>query len=154
MTHVVLSIPAIIIAAIVVGIPLNWLLGGTRTAIQRIAIAVVSVPATIVLAIALFTFNAFVPETYAALLRFADAIWQASLNALSSWGDAVPGATKLTNIARQGFSGHHYVIMALCSIVASFLVNAAFALATKSRDTLTPAQKSVACALTRSRRLT
>ena len=144
MTHVVLSIPAIIIAAIVVGIPLNWLLGGTRTAIQRITIAVVSVPATIVLAIALFTFNAFVPETYAALLRFADAIWQASLNALSSWGDAVPGATKLTNIARQGFSGHHYVIMALCSIVASFLVNAAFALATKSRDTLTPAQKSVA----------
>jgi archaellin len=45
-------------------------------------------------------------------------------------------------------------IMALCSIVASFLVNAAFALATKSRDTLTPGQKSVACALTRSRRLT
>ena len=145
MTHVVLSIPAIIIAAIVVGIPLNWLLGGTRTAMQRIAIAVVSVPATIVLAIALFTFNAFVPETYAALLRFADAIWQASLNALSSWGNTLPGATKLTNIARQGFSGHHYVIMALCSIVASFLVNAAFALATKSRDTLTPAQKSVAC---------
>jgi hypothetical protein len=149
---VVLSIPAIIIAAIVIGIPLNWLLGGTRTAIQRISIAVVSVPATIVLAIVLFTFNAFVPETYAALLRFADAIWQASLNALSSWGDDVPGATKLTNIARQGFSGHHYVIMALCSIVASFLVNAAFALATKSRDTLTPAQKSVAYALTRSRR--
>ena len=154
MTHVVLSVPAIIIAAIVVGIPLNWLLGGTSTAIQRITIAVVSVPATIVLAIALFTFNAFVPETYAALLRFADAIWQASLNALSSWGDAVPGAIKLTNIARQGFSGHHYVIMALCSIVASFLVNAAFALATKSRDTLSPAQKSVACALTRSRRFT
>ena len=153
MTHVVLSVPAIIIAAIVVGIPLNWLLGGTRTAIQRIAIAVVSVPATIVLAIVLFTFNAFVPETYAVLLRFADAIWQASLNALSSWGDAVPGAIKLTNIARQGFSGHHYVIMALCSVVASFLVNAAFALATKSRDTLTPAQKSVAYALTRSRRL-
>jgi hypothetical protein len=144
MTHVVLSIPAIVSAAIVVGIPLNWLLGGTRTAIQRIAIAVVSVPTTIVLAIVLFTFNAFVPETYASILRFADAIWQASLNALSSWGDAVPGATKLTNIARQGFSGHHYVIMALCSIVASFLVNAAFALATKSSDTLTPAQKSVA----------
>ena len=49
--------------------------------------AVVSVPATIVLAIVLFTFNAFVPETYAALLRFADWIWQASLNALNSWGD-------------------------------------------------------------------
>jgi len=144
MTHIVLSIPAIIIAAIVVGIPLNWLLGGTRTAIQRITIAVVSVPATIVLAIALFTFNAFVPETYAALLRFADAIWQASLNALSSWGDAVPGATKLTNIARQGFSGHHYVIMALCSIVASFLVNALFAFATKPRGTLSPAQMAVA----------
>lgn len=46
MTHVVLSIPAIVTAAIVVGIPLNWLLGGTRTALQRIAIAVVSVPAT------------------------------------------------------------------------------------------------------------
>jgi hypothetical protein len=107
-----------------------------------------------VLSVALFTFNALVPETYAALLRFADWIWQASLNALNSWGDSVPGAIKLTNIARQGFSGHHYVIMALCSVVASFLVNAAFALATKSRDTLTPAQKSGACALTRSRRLT
>jgi len=94
MTNVVLSVPAIIIAAIVVGIPLNWLLGGTRTAIQRIAMAVVSVPATIVLAIVLFTFNAFVPEAYAALLRFADAIWQVSLNALSSWGDSVPGAIR------------------------------------------------------------
>lgn len=134
MTHVVLSIPAIIIATIFIGIPLNRLLGGTRTALQRIAIAVVSVPATVILAVALFTFNALVPETYAALLRFADWIWQGSLNALSSYGDAVPGARKLTNVARQGFSGHHYVIMALCSALAAFLVNALFALTTKPRS--------------------
>ena len=134
MTYVVLSIPAIVIATILVGIPLNWFLGGTRSALQRIAIALVSVPATVVLAVTLFTFNALVPETYAALLRFADWIWQASLSALSSRGDSIPGATKLVNIARQGFSGHHYVIMALCSVVASFLVNAAFAFATKPRD--------------------
>ena len=68
MTHVVLSLPAIVIAAIVVGIPFNWLLGGTRSALQRIAIALVSVPATVVLAVALFTFNALVPDSYAALL--------------------------------------------------------------------------------------
>lgn len=133
MTHVVLSIPAIIIATLFVGIPLNRLLGGTRTALQRMAIAVVSIPATVILAVALFTFNALVPETYAALLRFADWIWQGSLNALSSYGDAVPGARKLTNVARQGFSGHHYVIMALCSALAAFLVNTLFALATKPR---------------------
>jgi hypothetical protein len=66
MTHVVLSIPAIIIAAIVVGIPFNWLLGGTRSAAQRIAIALLSVPATVVLAVALFSFNALVPDAYAA----------------------------------------------------------------------------------------
>jgi len=36
MTHVVLSIPAIVIATILVGIPLNWLLGGTRSGLQRI----------------------------------------------------------------------------------------------------------------------
>jgi hypothetical protein len=131
MTHVVLSIPAIIIATVFVGIPLNRLLGGTRTAMQRVAIAVVSVPATVILAVALFTFNALVPETYAALLRFADWIWQGSLNALSSYGDAVPGARKLTNVARQGFSGHHYVIMALCSALAALVVNAVFAVATK-----------------------
>jgi lysylphosphatidylglycerol synthetase-like protein (DUF2156 family) len=133
MTHVVLSIPAIVVAAIVVGIPLNWVLGGTRTALQRISMAVISVPATLVLAVALFTFNALVPDTYAALLRFADWIWQASLNALSASGDTIPGARKLTNVARQGFSGHHYVIMALCSMVASFLVNALFALATRTK---------------------
>jgi lysylphosphatidylglycerol synthetase-like protein (DUF2156 family) len=133
MTHVVLSIPAIVVAAIVVGIPLNWVLGGTRTALQRISMAVVSVPATLVLAVALFTFNALVPDTYAALLRFADWIWQASLNALSASGDTIPGTRKLTNVARQGFSGHHYVIMALCSMVASFLVNALFALATRTK---------------------
>jgi len=102
MTHVVLSLPAIVIAAILVGIPLNWMLGGTRSALQRIAIAIVSVPATLLLAIALFTFNALVPETYASLLRFADWIWQSSLNALNSWGDTVPGAVKVANIARQG----------------------------------------------------
>jgi hypothetical protein len=134
MTHVVLSIPAIVIAAIVVGIPLNWLLGGTRTALQRIAIAVVSVPATLILAVALFTFNALVPEAYAVLLRFADWIWQVSLNALSSCGDTIPGALKLTNVARQGFSGHHYVIMALCSMIAAFIVNALFAFATSPRE--------------------
>jgi hypothetical protein len=133
MTHVVLSLPAVIIAVIFVGIPLNRMLGGTRSALQRIAIAIVSVPATVVLAVALFTFNALVPETYAALLRFADWIWQGSLNALSAWGDTIPRARKLTNVARQGFSGHHYVIMALCSMVAAFLVNALFAFATSPR---------------------
>jgi hypothetical protein len=97
-----------------------------------------------VLAVALFTFNALVPETYAALLRFADWIWQVSLSALSSEGESIPGATKLANIARQGFSGHHYVIMALCSVVASFLINAAFAFACKPHGTLSPAQLTVA----------
>jgi hypothetical protein len=135
MTHVVLSLPAIIIAAVVVGMPLTWLLGGTRTALQRMAIAVISVPATVLLAVALFTFNALVPETYAALLRFADWVWQCSLNALSGWGNTIPGARKLVNVARQGFSGHHYVIMALCSMIAAFFVNALFGLVTNTRDT-------------------
>ena len=140
MTHVVLSIPAIVIAAIVVGIPFNWVLGGTRTAVQRIAIALTSVPATVVLAIALFSFNALAPDAYAWLLRFADWVWQASLNWLSASGDTIPGARKLTNAARQGFSGHHYVIMALCSMVASFLVNALFALAFNPRREKSPHQ--------------
>ena len=134
MTHVVLSIPAIIVAVIIVGIPFNWLLGGTRTAVQRIAIALLSVPATVVLAVALFSVNALLPDAYAALLRFADWVWQASLNVLSGSGDTIPGARKLTNAARQGFSGHHYVIMALCSMLASFLVNALFAVASRPRQ--------------------
>ena len=92
MTHVVLSIPAILIATIVVGVPFNSALGGTRSALQRIAIALTSVPATVVLAVALFSFNAAVPDAYAALLRFADWVWQLSLNALSASGDTIPGA--------------------------------------------------------------
>ena len=64
--------------------------------------------------------NALVPETYASLLRFADWIWQASLSALSARGDSIPGAIKLANIARQGLSGHHYVIMVVqcCGLVS------------------------------------
>jgi hypothetical protein len=134
MTHVVLSLPAIIIATLLVGIPLNKVLGGTRTAVQRMAIALVSIPSTVVLAVILFSFNALFPDAYASLLRFADWVWQASLNALSASGDAVPGARKLTNAARQGFSGHHYVIMALCSMVASFVVNALFVLLTRPKE--------------------
>lgn len=134
MTHVVLSIPAIILATLFIGIPLNRILGGTRTAMQRIAIAMISIPSTVVLAVALFSFNALIPDAYASLLRFADWVWQASLNGLSASGDAIPGARKLTNAARQGFSGHHYVIMALCSMLASFLVNAVFALVTRPRE--------------------
>jgi hypothetical protein len=133
MTHVVLSIPAVLIASLVVGVPLNKWLGGTRTALQRIIIALTSVPATVVLAVVLFSFNATLPDAYAGLLRFADWVWQASLNALGAAGDTIPGALKLTNVARQGFSGHHYVIMALCSMAASFLVNAIFALAGTTR---------------------
>lgn len=138
MTHVLLSIPAIIIAVIFVGIPLNRILGGTRSALQRIAMAIIAIPATVVLAVALFTFNAFVPETYAALLRFADWIWQESLKALSQWGDSIPGTRKLTNLAREGFSGHHYVIMALCSSLAAFLVNGLFALGRTSETRQPP----------------
>ena len=134
MTHVILSIPAIIIAVIFIGIPLNRVLGGTKSAVQRMAIALISIPATVVLAVALFTFNALVPETYASLLRFADWIWQGSLNALGNWGDTIPGARKLTNVARQGFSGHHYVIMALCSSLAAFLVNAFFSFGRYSKE--------------------
>ena len=133
MTHVLLSIPAVLIASVVVGIPLNKALGGTRTSVQRIAMALTSVPATVVLAVVLFSFNAAFPNTYASLLRFADAVWQLSLSALSATGDTLPGARMLTNVARQGFSGHHYVIMALCSVAASFLVNVLFALAFKPR---------------------
>ncbi len=133
MTHVVLSIPAVLVASLIIGVPLNKWLGGTRTALQRIIIALTSVPATVVLAVVLFSFNALVPDAYAALLRFADWVWQMSLNGLSASDDIVPGARKLTNAARQGFSGHHYVIMALCSMVASFLVNAIFALAANAR---------------------
>ncbi len=134
MTHVVLSLPAIIIATLLVGIPLNKVLGGTRTAVQRMAIALISIPSTVVLAVILFSFNALFPDAYASLLRFADWVWQASLNALSASGDAIPGARKLTNAARQGFSGHHYVIMALCSMVASFIVNALFVALTKPKE--------------------
>lgn len=135
MTHVVLSIPAIVIATLLVGIPFNYALGGTRTALQRLVIGIASVPATVILAVALFTFNALVPDFYASLLRFADWVWHGSLDALSASGDVIPGARKLTNAARQGFSGHHYVIMALCSMVASFLINALFALVLGSRGT-------------------
>ena len=85
------------------------------------------------LAVVLFSFNATFPDAYAALLRFADWVWQISLNWLGASGDTLPGARKLTNAARQGFSGHHYVIMALCSMVASFLVNAIFALSFKPK---------------------
>src|SRR6185437_16202946 len=134
MTHVILSIPAIAIAVIFIGIPLNRVLGGTKSALQRMAIALISIPATVVLAVALFTFNALVPETYALLLRFADWIWQGSLNALNNSGDTIPGARKLANLARQGFSGHHYVIMTLCSSLAAFLVNAFFSFGRYSKE--------------------
>ena len=44
MTYVVLSIPAIVIATVLVGIPLNWLLGGTRSGLQRMAIVYLACP--------------------------------------------------------------------------------------------------------------
>jgi hypothetical protein len=134
MTHVILSLPAIMIAVLLVGIPLNKVLGGTRTALQRIGIALISIPSTVVLAVVLFSFNALYPDAYASLLRFADWVWQGSLNALSASGDTIPGARKLTNAARQGFSGHHYVIMALCSMLASFIVNALFVALTRPKE--------------------
>src|SRR6187397_1760058 len=144
MTHVILSIPAIAIAVIFIGIPLNRVLGGTKSALQRMAIALISIPATVVLAVALFTFNALVPETYASLLRFADWIWQGSLNALNNSGDTIPGARALANLAKQGFSGHHYVIMALCSSLAAFLVNAFFSFGRHSKEHSPPTRIEVA----------
>ena len=59
-------------------------------------------------------------------------------HALSKWGDSIPGTRKLTNLAREGFSGHHYVIMALCSSLAAFLVNGLFALGRTSKARQSP----------------
>ena len=146
MTHVILSIPAIIIAVIFIGIPLNRVLGGTKSALQRTAIALISIPATVVLAVGLFTFNALVPEMYGSLLRFADWIWQGSLNALNNSGDTIPGARALANLAKQGFSGHHYVIMALCSSLAAFPVNAFFSFGRHSKEHSPPTRIEVASA--------
>jgi hypothetical protein len=85
MTHVVLSIPAIIIAAIVVGILFTWLLGGTRSALQRIAIALVSGARHRSARSRTFHVHALVPDSYAALLRFAD--WLNRSNGLGAAGD-------------------------------------------------------------------
>ena len=74
------------------------------------------------------------PGNVCSAVALRGSIWQASLNALSVWGDSIPGARKLTNVARQGFSGHHFVIMALCSAIAAFLVNALFASAGRSKE--------------------
>ena len=40
--------------------------------------------------------------------------------------------------AKQGFSGYHFVIMALCRMIAAFLVNTFFAFATRPRESLGP----------------
>lgn len=111
------------------GIPLNELLG-TRTAMQRIAIAVVSVPPTVMFAVALFTFNALLPETIRNS-QIRRRVLAGIIECACFFGDSALGARKLTNVVRQGFSGHHYVIMALCSALAAFLVNALFASAAK-----------------------
>ena len=44
MTHVVLSIPAIVIATVLVGIPLNWLLGGTRSGFNGLPLPCLACP--------------------------------------------------------------------------------------------------------------
>ena len=136
MTHVVISIPMIILATFIVGIPLNWLLGGTRTALQRIVISFASIPLTVVLAVVLFTFNAIWPDSYAAVLRSADWVWKQTLAFLTQ--NYIPGSRKLANAARLGFSGHHYVIMAFLTMIASFLVNAIFALARRGPEVRRP----------------
>src|SRR6187549_4057641 len=53
---------------------------------------------------------------------------------LNNSGDTIPGARALANLARQGFSGHHYVIMALCSSLAAFVVNAFFSFGRHSKE--------------------
>jgi hypothetical protein len=126
MTHVVLSIPAILAASVLFGAPLNWVLGGTRTAAQRIWMAVLNVPTSVMIAILLFSINAMNPTAYAVFLRFVERIWHDSLEIIASQ-EWIPGGQALVNAARQGLSGHHYVIMALCSIVAAFLINMLFA---------------------------
>ncbi len=132
MTHVVLSIPAIFAASVFFGAPLNWLLGGTRTALQRIFMGFMNVPASVVLAVALFSYNAWQPAQYAVFLRFVEWIWHASLDFMvtQTW---LPGNQAVVNALRQGVSGHHYVTMALCSMLAAFLINALFAAVAKKR---------------------
>ena len=133
MTHVILSIPAILVASVLFGVPLNSILGGTRTAFQRVVMAFLNVPTSVILAVALFSFNALQPAQYAVFLRFVDTIWHESLDLIEGqkW---IPGSQILVNAARTGLSGHHFVTMALCSMVAAFLISMIFAAFARKRS--------------------
>ena len=121
MTHVVLSLPAIVIATIVVGIPLK--LDAWRHA-QCVSTHRDCRGQRTYRPLARCTALHF-QRTRAGDVCCAPALLQTG-----SW-------QTVANIARQGFSGHHFVIMALCSMVAAFLVNTFFAWATRSRHPLT-----------------
>jgi hypothetical protein len=113
MTHVILSIPAILVAVLFVGIPLNRILGGTRSALQRMAIALISVPATVILAVALFTFNAlsaFCRLDVAGLIKHSQQLWRCN-----SW---FPKAHKFgkAGLFRTSLR-HHGVLQCSCSLL-------------------------------------
>lgn len=133
MTHVVISIPAILLASIVVGIPLNYILGSARSAFQRIMMALLSVPASVLFVGALILVDLWSPGFYNEVLTVASHTWDKTLEGLRALGNIFPIFKSFSNVATIGTNGHHYVIMAVCSALAALFVNMLFALFSKSR---------------------
>lgn len=131
MAHVLVSIPAILIASVLVGMPLNAVLGSTRSNLQRLMIAICSVPASLVLVSCLVFVDLWSPGAYAAILDAATHTWDATLHGLRALGDTYPVFKSVSGVATIGANGHHYVIIAVCSSLAALVVNMLFALVKK-----------------------
>lgn len=122
MAHVLLSIPAMIISALIVGVPLNWLMGGIRSIRQRLAIALVTVPTSVVLGFVLFATNALSPSGYASILWAAGRVWRGFISFLHLF-DSFSVIRSVLSILEMGVGGHSLVMLAFCYVVAAFGIN-------------------------------
>lgn len=122
MVYVLLSIPAMIISALVVWVPLNWFMGGIRSIRQRLAIALVTVPTSVVISFVLFATNALSPPGYAFIRWAASRVWRGFITLLHLF-DGFSVIRTILSILEMGVGGHSIVMLAFCYIVAAFGIN-------------------------------
>lgn len=126
--HVVISMVAIFISSLTIGMYANWAMGGTRTWFQRIEIAFYSVPISVVIATVMFAFSVWDPSTYRVMLSWAEWAWRGILYFLESMRETIPWMGKLLSLLYAQQGGHSFMFMAAASMLAMFIVNSIIAM--------------------------
>lgn len=107
-----------LIAVIAISFIAGFLFPNARSWVGRFFVSIVGSILAVPFSIMFLILNLSFPETIGFVLKLASAIWQILIGII----DFIPGGAGVANFAETGINGHHYVVIAMGSLLIHWML--------------------------------